>query len=216
MYKLYWSEGTASLAPHIILEEAKVEYELILVDTAKSQHRTTEFLKVNPFGKVPAMTLPDGEVMTEAAAICLYLIEKHNLDHLAPLPNTKKRAQYLKWIIYLTNTVQENYKRYYYNDRFLPDGGDSDGIREVAVKDLIDFWKPVEDALKISQGVFMLGKEMSLLDIYIAMLVTWFQPMEDLLDKYPALKNCFNETNKHPSVEAGMKLQNKISVGVIK
>lgn len=215
MYKLYWSEGSASLAPHIILEEAKVDYELILIDTAKSEHRTPEFLKINPFGKVPALMLPDGEVMTETAAICIYLIEKHNLDHLAPQPNTEDRAQFLQWIMYLTNTVQENYKRYYYNDRFLPDGGDIEGIREIAIKDLIDFWKPIEDALESSDGTFMLAGGISLLDIYITMLVTWFQPMEKLLNIYPAINKCFEACNKHPSVITGMNMQNKISVGVI-
>lgn len=214
MYKLYWSEGTASLAPQIILEEAGVEYEMVVVDTTKSQHCTPEFLAINPFGKVPALTLPDGEVMTEAAAICLYLIEQHDLMHLAPQPKSKSRAKFLKWITYLTNTVQENYKRYYYNDRFLPNGGDINGIREIAIKDLLEFWKPINDELLLSQGSYMLGKDISLLDIYITMLVTWFEPMDKLLATYPAIKKCYDESNQHPSVIKGMKMQTKLSIGV--
>ncbi len=214
MYKLYWSEGTASLAPQVILEEAGIDYEMVIIDMANSQHFTPEYLAINPFGKVPALMLPDGKVMTEAAAICLYLIEQHDLTHLAPQPKSKPRAQFLQWLMYLTNTVQENYKRYYYNDRFLPEGRDKGGIREIAVKDLIEFWKPVDEVLAKSDGAFMLGREISLLDIYATMLVTWFQPMDTLLSTYPSLKICFDECNKQPSFSKAMQMQSKISVGV--
>ncbi len=215
MYKLYWSEGTASLAPQIVLEEAGVEFEIVVTDTAKSEHTKSEFLAINPFGKIPALILPNGTVMTEAAAICLYLIEQHDLDHLAPKPKSSERAEFLRWIIYLTNTIQENYKRYYYCDCFIPEGGDIDGFRKIAIKDLIEFWKPVESALKKNNGAFMLGEKLSLLDIYITMLITWFQPMDELLSIYPSLKNCYDETNKNTSVAKCMKLQTKLSIGVI-
>ncbi len=204
MYKLYWSQGTASLAPQVILEETGVDYEMVLIDMAKSEHLTPEYLAINPFGKVPALMLPGGIVMTEAAAICLYLIEQHNLKHLAPTVKSYSRAQFLQWLMYLTNTIQENYKRYYYNNRFLPKGGDKEGIREIAIKDLIEFWKPIDDALAKSDGDFMLGQKISLLDIYLTMLVTWFQPMDELTSMYPALKQCFDECNKHPSVIKSM------------
>ena len=215
MYKLYWSEGTASLAPQIILEEVGVEYDIVVIDTAKSQHRTPEYLALNPFGKIPAMMLPDGSVMTEAAAICLYLIEEHDINHLAPKPKSANRASFLKWIIYLTNTIQENYKRYYYNDRFLPKGGDIEGIREIAIKDFVEFWKPIEEQLLASNGAFMLGEKISLLDIYITMLVTWFQPMDELLSIYPTLKNCYDKCNEQTSVVKSMEMQTKLSIGVI-
>jgi len=212
MYTLYWSEGTASLAPRIVLEETGADYEVITIDTGKSEHRTPEYLSINPFGKVPAMALPDGQIMTEAAAICLYLIEQHDLNHLAPPPKTPQRAEFLKWIVYLTNTIQENYKRYYHSERFLPKGGDTSAIREVGIKDLIEFWRPVEISLQSSKGTFMLGKNISLLDIYITMLVTWFNPMEELLERYPALKLCFNASNQHSSVEKAMKTETSINL----
>ena len=213
MYKLYWSEGTASLAPQIVLEEAGVNYEMAVIDTAKAEHRTPEFLAINPFGKVPALILPNGNTMTESAAICLYLVEEHNLSHLAPPPCSDSRAEFLQWIVYLTNTIQENYKRFYYCDRFLPESGDSDGIKTIAIRDLLEFWKPVDDALKQSNGPFMLGNNISLLDIFLTMLVTWYQPMAELLQKYPALNTCYEETVKHPSVAKGMAMQSKVSVG---
>jgi len=205
MYKLYWSEGTASLAPQVVLEEASVEYELIEVKMMASKQCNPEFLKVSPFGKIPAIALPNGKIMTEAAAISLYLIEQHSLDHLAPLPKSDSRAEFLQWITYLTNTIQENYKRYYYNNRFLPDGRDPDGIREIAVKDLIEFWKPIEDALKKSNGSYMLGEKISLLDIYITMLVTWFYSMEKLFFMYPAIQKCYEACVKHKSISKSLE-----------
>lgn len=97
----------------------------------------------------------------------------------------------------------------------MPEGGDVEGIREIAIRDLIDFWKPIEDALQTRDGPFMLGKKISLLDIFITMLVTWYQPMEELLEMYPALKKCYEESSKYPSVAKGIAMQSKVSVGVI-
>ncbi len=61
----------------------------------------------------------------------------------------------------------------------------------------------------------MLGHKIGLLDIFITMLVTWYQPMEELLQKYPALNTCFESSCKHPSVAKGMAMQSKVSVGVL-
>ena len=76
MYKLFWDPGAANMAPHAVLEEIGCPYELVKVDIAKGEHRRPAYVKLNPNGRVP--TLIDGEkVMFEAAAIVLYLIEKH-------------------------------------------------------------------------------------------------------------------------------------------
>ena len=68
MYKLYYYPGNASMAPHMLLEELGVAYELILVDREKNAHQSAEYLKLNPNGRIP--TLIDGElILYETAAI---------------------------------------------------------------------------------------------------------------------------------------------------
>jgi hypothetical protein len=69
MIQLYYSPGTACLAPHFLMEELGLPYELVLVDTAKKEHQQAAYLQLNPNGKIPLLI--DGDLqLTESAAIC--------------------------------------------------------------------------------------------------------------------------------------------------
>lgn len=65
----------------IFLAEKGVEYELIQVDMTKREHKSPEFLKMNPSGKVPVLELDDGRYLSESIAICRYL------EAVYPQPN---------------------------------------------------------------------------------------------------------------------------------
>ena len=120
MYKLYYWPGNANLAPHIVLEEIGVDYELILIDRNKNAHKSPEYLELNPSGRIP--TLIDGDlVLFETAAICLHLADRHPDAGLAPALGSIGRAEFYKWLIYLTNTLQTEILTYYYPDRLTDD-----------------------------------------------------------------------------------------------
>jgi glutathione S-transferase len=65
----------------IFLAEKGVEYELVQVDMAKREHKSPDFLKMNPSGKVPVLELDDGRYLSESIAICRYL------EGVYPQPN---------------------------------------------------------------------------------------------------------------------------------
>ena len=73
--KLYYSPGACSLAPHILAHEAGIPIEIELVDNkAKKTQSGEDFWNVNPKGVVPVLKLDDGQTLTEAVAILIYLI----------------------------------------------------------------------------------------------------------------------------------------------
>jgi len=77
-----------------VLEEAGVDYEFMVVDLSKGEHKKPEYLKVNPYAKVP--DLVDGElVLSESAAICTYIGEKFPSSGLVPKEITE-RANYFQ------------------------------------------------------------------------------------------------------------------------
>ena len=85
MYKLFYSPGSAALAPHAALEETGAAHELVLVDMKSNAHKKPDYLKLNPAGRVP--TLVDGDqVVFESAAIMMHLADKHPASGLAPAP----------------------------------------------------------------------------------------------------------------------------------
>jgi glutathione S-transferase len=88
-----------------MLEEIGLEHELVYVDLKKGEHKQPEFLKKNPMGKVP--TLVDGDaVLTETAAIGLYLADRYSAGELSPALDDPARATYLRWALYAPSVIE--------------------------------------------------------------------------------------------------------------
>jgi glutathione S-transferase len=87
------------------LEELGQPYELTFVDLMKGAHKAPEFLKLNPMGKLPALT--DGDVLiTEGAAINLYLADRYALGRLAPALDDPRRGTYLRWSLFSPSVIE--------------------------------------------------------------------------------------------------------------
>lgn len=87
------------------LEEVGEPYELKFVDIMKGAHKAPEFLKINPMGKLPALT--DGDVVvTEGAAINLYLADRYALGKLAPALDDPRRGTYLRWSLFSPSVIE--------------------------------------------------------------------------------------------------------------
>src|SRR6188768_1309161 len=81
--KLYYSPGACSLSPHIALLEAGLPFQLVKVDTAAKTFEGGDFWKVNGKGYVPALELPNGQVLTEGPAIVQYIADQNTDSRLA-------------------------------------------------------------------------------------------------------------------------------------
>ena len=87
--KLYYSPGACSLAVHIAAREAGAPLTLEKVDLATRKTETgADFSAINPKGYVPAVALSDGEVLTEAAALLLFVADGQPQAGLAPATGT--------------------------------------------------------------------------------------------------------------------------------
>ena len=87
------------------LEEIGVPYELRFVDLMKGGQKASDIVALNPMGKVPI--LRDGDlVVTEAAAIGLYLADRYSLGRLAPSPDELARGAYLRWCLFAPSVIE--------------------------------------------------------------------------------------------------------------
>ena len=118
MYKLYWAPGSGAMAPQALFEEIGVAYEKIIIDFEKEEHRSEEFLAVNPLGQIPALILPDGTLMTESAAMMIQICDLHPEAGLAPASGSAKRADFLRWLFFLAANVYPAVLRFYYAERY--------------------------------------------------------------------------------------------------
>lgn len=177
MLQLYYYPGNANLAPHILLEEIGARYELVLLDRTQNAHKAPQYLKLNPHGRIP--TLVDGAlVLYESAAICLYLADRHPEAGLAPAIGTEARAQFYKWLIYLTNTLQAELLLYFYPERLTDDADAASQVKhhaEVRVAGMLDF---CDRELGASGGPYLLGERYCAADAYLLMLARWTRNMQ--------------------------------------
>jgi len=88
-----------------MLEEVGIPYELSYVDIMKGEQKAPDFLARNPMGKLP--TLTDGDVVvTESAAIGLYLADRYSAGKLAPTLDDPKRGAYLRWSLFAPSVIE--------------------------------------------------------------------------------------------------------------
>ncbi|MFZ6843678.1 glutathione S-transferase family protein [Undibacterium sp. RuTC16W] len=200
MIQLYYYPGNANLAPHMILEELGVPYELVLVDTEKKEHQATAYLQLNPTGKIPAL-LDDDLVLTETAAICLHLADKYSQGKLVPSVGTPQRAQLYRWLMYLTNTLQAELITYFYPHRLATDNAAIAQVKahaEARVAEMIDL---LENNLARSGGNYLLGEQFSILDPYLFMLCRWTRNMQNPARDREHLGKFLNRLAERPCVK---------------
>jgi glutathione S-transferase len=88
-----------------MLEELGEPYELRFVDILKGAHKAPELVALNPMGKLPIVT--DGDaVITEVAAIGLYLADRYAPGRLAPVLDDPARAPYFRWSLFAPSVVE--------------------------------------------------------------------------------------------------------------
>lgn len=176
MIELHYSPGNANLAPHFILEDLNADFHLVKVDRSINAHKSADYLKMNPFGRIPVLV--DGDlVLFEAAAICLHLVDSLPGNDIAPALGTPQRAHFYKWLMFLTNTIQPDVLVYYYPDRYTSDENGGAGVKAAAENRLIDYYTRLDEHLG-ENGPYLLGGTFSAADYYLLMVSRWGRPLK--------------------------------------
>ncbi|MBV8034429.1 glutathione S-transferase family protein [Roseateles sp.] len=103
--RLYYHPYSRAAGTLWALEEAGVPYELQVTDIMRGEQKAPELLAKNAMGKLP--TLVDGDVVvTEAAAICLYLADRYAAGRLAPALDDPRRGTYLRWSFFAPGVIE--------------------------------------------------------------------------------------------------------------
>lgn len=96
------------------LEELGLPYEYVKLDRAKNEHRSPEYLAINPNGKVPALVDGD-ERYFESLAILLHLAEKYGTAKGLWPSGAKERAEALSWTVWSTTELLSYMLQYVYH-----------------------------------------------------------------------------------------------------
>src|SRR3954467_14351541 len=101
-YVLFYTPGACSISPHIALRETQLPFALEKVDLrAKKLAAGDDFTQVNPKGYVPALRLPDGQLLTEGAVMVQYIADRKPELGLAPPAGTMERYRLMEWLNFI-------------------------------------------------------------------------------------------------------------------
>lgn len=175
-YIIYGEDGSGSFAPEAMLTEVGAPFERRTIELSKDEQLDDEYKAVNPMGRIPALVLPDGTLVTESAAILLTLDARHAAAGLMPAPGTRDHAIALRWLMFISNNIYEGVGRVDYPGRYTSNWGERESVKNAALSELRFHWMLVERALP--GGDHAVGGRFSLLDLYIANLSGWFVPRE--------------------------------------
>ncbi len=202
MYRLYYAPGSSSVAPQAALEEIGADYELVAVDLSRDKPRDPEYLALNPNGWVPTLVDENGPVY-EAAAIMIYLADRHPEAGLAPPPGDAARGRYFQWLVYMADTLQVAYQMHYLPHRHSTDPDHIPAIRAKGAERLAKVWGIIEAAME--PGPYLLGERFSGCDLYAYMLTNWHPDKPRLFEACPRLARCVDLVTRRPAVRRMME-----------
>jgi glutathione S-transferase len=206
MYKLFYAPGSAAMAPHAVLEEIGVKYELVPVDLQKKAHQRPEYLKLNPKGRVPVFV--DGDfVLTESAAIIMHLADRYPAAKLAPALGTAERAHWYQWMLYLSNTLQPVFLEYFYPERTFADAPNTQQQLKTSAERRLASMFIYIDAELATRGPYLLGDNFSAADLFMHMLARWSRWFEKPAYRYIHIKQLADRIKARPAVQRMMKAQ---------
>lgn len=197
MATLYYLPGSAAMAPHAALEEAGADYELVRVQRDEGRP-TAEYLAVNPLGRVPAFV--DGElVLWESAAVCMTIADRHPDSGLLPPPGSAARGVAVRWLVYLTNTVQATFLNYAYPERMLGKGSPAAAaVTEGSGRSLDAAFDHIDTLL--GDGPHLLGETFSAADLYLHMLTRWCRRLPRQAWSLPHVAPHYARISERPAV----------------
>jgi GST-like protein len=141
-----------------------------LDDLFKSTEARERLRPVNPLAQVPTLVLPDGQVLTESAAITLHLVDATQSADLVPAPRENVRPAFLRWLVFLVANI---YPTFTYADdpaRFVSVSAARDPFRAATDAYAQRLWKQVESQ---ARAPWFLGERFSALDIYVSVMTRW-------------------------------------------
>jgi GST-like protein len=192
-WRVLGCKGCGSAIVEAALVLAKIPYDRVETDYDTPEGHDTIAAAGNPLAQVPTVILPDGTLMTESAALVLYI------DGLVPelglVPSVKDpmRRDFLRWLMFLVAAV---YPTFTYGDNPKKWVGDAaDNLRQSTDEHRLSLWRLVEGAVR---GPWFLGERPSALDLYVSVMTRWRPRREWFAENCPRLFAIAVEVDRDP------------------
>lgn len=197
--KLYYVPGVCSLASHIVLREAGVDFTLDMLDRDTRRTASGEnYLEVNPKNSVPALRLDNGEVLTEGPVILQYIADRKPDSGLAPAAGSMQRYRLAEWLNYVATEVHKQYSPLF-NPKLPP------AWRENQLNVLAKRFDYLTQHL--AGRPFLMGERFTVVDAYLFVVLRWSARLNVDLGPWPVLTEYLGRIAARPAVQAALKAE---------
>jgi glutathione S-transferase len=197
--RLYFTPGACSLAPHISLREAGLNFDLEQVDlAAKKTKGGADYTKVNPKGYVPALQLDNGDVLTEAPIILQYIGDLKPESGLVPKAGTMERYRTQEWLNFVTSELHKGLGILF--NPALPENARPAVVDKLGQR--LDFL-----TAHLNGRPYLTGDKFTAPDAYLFTVLSWAPYLKVSLDKWPALQAYIERVGGRPAVQAALKAE---------
>ncbi len=197
--KLYFMPGACSLASHIALREAGIEFEAVRVDgKTKKAANGEDYLAVTAKGYVPALRFDNGEVLTEGTAIMQYVADSKPASNLNFPVGSPQRYRVAEWLGYINSEIHKSL-----GGLFNPAATDE---QKATIKDGI---AKKFDWIQSTLGdkPFLLGSQFTIADGYLFTVLGWTRLVGIDLAKWPGLAAYTGRVAARPNVQAALRAE---------
>jgi len=168
--QLYFAPGACSFVPHVGLEAAKAEFEPKLVKFHKGEHRTPEYLAMNPNAQVPVLVV-DGKPLTQIVAICDYLDRRFPQAGFLPA-EAWERAQALSLLAWMNNTPHPTMTRAFFPERYAEGEAARQEVKQRAAQEFRGYLERLQGMIQ-GANPYWFGDRISFHDAYAFTLLRW-------------------------------------------
>lgn len=201
-YILYGAAGSGSVPVEAALTLIGAPYRMVEAVTWEGDAERDKVAAVNPMRQIPALVLPGGEVLTESAAILIWLAEHHPKARLAPAPGDRLRGRFLRWMSFIPASI---YSMFWVRDVPSRLAGDDpaaqEQIRARTAERIAACWGVMGRELQ-PEGDFLLGDSISVLDIYVATASRWTPRRARFYTEAPGLAEVVRRVDALPALQA--------------
>lgn len=197
--KLYYSPAACSLSPHIVLHEAGLKFEPVLVSLETHKLKDgSDYYPYNPLGYVPLLELDDGTLLTEGPAIVQYLADRVPDKHLAPANGTLARYQLQSMLNFITSELHKPLGGLFSKDLH-------EDTRRATKERVAGRLKWLDGQLAGKQ--FTMGDHFSVADAYMFTVTNWGQFVGVDLAPYKNISAVCARIAQRPAVQAALKAE---------
>ncbi len=202
-YTLFWGLNMVSAAVQVTMIELDTHFDMHQVNFGGGEHRNPDYLAINPVGKIPALRLPDGRVMTESAAMLIYLADLHPNSDLFPSPSAPGRPEALRWLLFLATELYPTSCQVYEPEAFADSEAGQRDVFETATARFDAQCALLEAELTED---YLLGPDAGLVDIYLTTILSWHPAPDRLRENCPKLHALTARIRARASVRQAFKM----------